>query len=64
MVKPVNHVPDFAAAGASIMPFIQKPPSMLTARSELIKENGCKAGLVFNQRRLSYLDYAGWISWM
>ncbi len=33
MVKPVDRiVPDFAAAGQHRLPFMQKPPSMLTAR--------------------------------
>ena len=59
MVKPVDRiVPDFAAAGASIITFHPEASEHVDRTLQLIKENGCKAGLVFNPATpLSYLDY-------
>ena len=49
MVKPVDRiVPDFAAAGASIITFHPEASEHVDRTLQLIKENGCKAGLVFN----------------
>jgi ribulose-phosphate 3-epimerase len=58
MVKPVDRiVPDFAAAGASIITFHPEASEHVDRTLQLIKEHGCKAGLVFNPATpLSYLD--------
>lgn len=59
MVKPVDRiVPDFAAAGASYISFHPEASEHVDRTIQLIKEHGCKAGLVFNPATpLSYLDY-------
>lgn len=59
MVKPVDRiVPDFANAGASIISFHPEASDHIDRTLGLIRENGCKAGLVFNPATpLSYLDY-------
>ncbi len=59
MVKPVDRiVPDFAKAGADIISFHPEASDHLDRTLGLIRENGCKAGLVFNPATsLSYLDY-------
>jgi ribulose-phosphate 3-epimerase len=59
MVKPVDRiVPDFAAGGASIITFHPEASEHVDRTLQLIKEHGCKAGLVFNPATpLSYLDY-------
>ena len=59
MVKPVDRiVPDFAAAGASIITFHPEASEHVDRTLQLIKENGCKAGLVFNPATpLSYPDH-------
>ncbi len=59
MVKPVDRiVPDFAKAGASIISFHPEASDHIDRTLGLIRENGCKAGLVFNPATpLSYLDY-------
>lgn len=59
MVKPVDRiVPDFAAAGANIITFHPEASEHVDRTLQLIKEHGCKAGLVFNPATpLSYLDY-------
>ncbi len=59
MVKPVDRiVPDFAKAGASIISFHPEATDHIDRTLGLIRENGCKAGLVFNPATpLSYLDY-------
>ena len=57
MVKPVDRIiPDFAKAGAD---YIHPEASEHIDRSlQLIRDHGCKAGLVFNPATpLSYLDY-------
>src|SRR5262249_18814165 len=49
MVKPVDRiVPDFAKAGANIISFHPEASEHVDRTIALIKDNGCKAGLVFN----------------
>ncbi|KFF69598.1 ribulose-phosphate 3-epimerase [Pectobacterium brasiliense] len=59
MVKPVDRIiPDFANAGASFITFHPEATAHLDRSLQLIKDHGCKAGLVFNPATpLSYLDY-------
>lgn len=59
MVKPVDRiVPDFAKAGANIISFHPEASNHVDRTLGLIREQGCKAGLVFNPATpLSYLDY-------
>ncbi len=59
MVKPVDRIiPDFAKAGASIITFHPEASEHLDRTLQLIKESGCKAGLVLNPATpLHYLDY-------
>lgn len=59
MVKPVDRIiPDFAKAGASIITFHPEASEHLDRTLQLIKQHGCKAGLVFNPATpLHYLDY-------
>jgi ribulose-phosphate 3-epimerase len=59
MVKPVDRiVPDFAKAGASYITFHPEASDHVDRTLGLIKESGCKAGLVFNPATsLSYLDH-------
>jgi ribulose-phosphate 3-epimerase len=59
MVKPVDRiVADFAKAGASIISFHPEASEHVDRTIALIKEHGCKAGLVFNPATpLDYLDY-------
>jgi len=59
MVKPVDRiVPDFAKAGASVISFHPEASEHIDRTIQLIKDSGCKAGLVFNPATsLSYLDY-------
>ena len=59
MVKPVDRIiPDFAKAGASIITFHPEASEHIDRTLGLIRESGCKAGLVFNPATpLSYLDY-------
>lgn len=59
MVKPVDRlIPDFAAAGATYISFHPEASEHLDRTISLIREHGCKAGLVFNPATsLSYLDY-------
>jgi len=59
MVKPVDRiVPDFARAGASIISFHPEASEHIDRTIGLIKEHGCKAGLVFNPATpLDYLDH-------
>ncbi len=59
MVKPVDRiVPDFAAAGAGIISFHPEASEHVDRTIDLIREHGCKAGLVFNPATpLSYLDH-------
>jgi len=49
MVKPVDRlVPDFAKAGADIISFHPEASEHVDRTITLIKDQGCKAGLVFN----------------
>jgi len=49
MVKPVDRiVPDFAKAGASYVSFHPEASRHVDRTIELIHDQGCKAGLVFN----------------
>jgi ribulose-phosphate 3-epimerase len=59
MVKPVDRIiPDFAKAGADIITFHPEASEHIDRTLQLIRDNGCKAGLVFNPTTpLSYLDY-------
>jgi ribulose-phosphate 3-epimerase len=59
MVKPVDRIiPDFAQAGANIISFHPEASEHIDRTLALIKEHGCKAGLVFNPATpLDYLDY-------
>lgn len=59
MVKPVDRIiPDFAAAGASYITFHPEASEHIDRSLGLIRESGCKSGLVFNPATpLSYLDY-------
>jgi ribulose-phosphate 3-epimerase len=59
MVSPVDRiVPDFAAAGATFISFHPEAVEHVDRTIELIREQGCKPGLVFNPATpLSYLDY-------
>lgn len=59
MVEPVDRiVPDFAKAGANIISFHPEASNHIDRTIGLIKEQGCKAGLVFNPATpLSYLDH-------
>ncbi|MEP7157515.1 MAG: ribulose-phosphate 3-epimerase [Betaproteobacteria bacterium] len=59
MVKPVDRiVPDFAKAGASIISFHPEGSEHVDRTLGLIRDSGCKAGLVFNPATpLACLDY-------
>ncbi|BFI94858.1 MAG: ribulose-phosphate 3-epimerase [Rhodanobacter sp.] len=59
MVKPVDRiVPDFAKAGASLISFHPEASEHVDRTIGLIKDSGCKAGLVFNPATsLDCLDY-------
>ncbi len=59
MVKPVDRiVPDFAKAGASYITFHPEASEHVDRTLQLIKNEGCKAGLVFNPATpLDYLKY-------
>lgn len=60
MVEPVDAlVPMFAKAGANYISFHPEASRHVDRTLSLIRENGCKAGLVFNPATpLSYLDHA------
>jgi len=59
MVKPVDRiVPEFAKAGANIISFHPEASEHVDRTIALIKECGCKAGLVLNPATpLSHLDH-------
>lgn len=59
MVEQVDTlIPKFAKAGADIITFHPEASIHLDRSLQLIKDNGCKAGLVFNPATpLHYLDY-------
>ncbi len=49
MVKPVDRIiPDFAKAGANLISFHPEASEHIDRTLQLIRDNGCKAGLVFN----------------
>ena len=49
MVKPVDRIiPDFAAAGASYITFHPEASEHIDRTLQMIRELGCKSGLVFN----------------
>ena len=59
MVRPVDRiVPDFAKAGANIISFHPEASDHVDRTLALIRECGCKAGLVFNPGTpLNYLEH-------
>ena len=59
MVRPVDRlVPDFAAAGATFISFHPEATDHIDRTIALIREHGCRPGLVFNPATpLDYLDY-------
>lgn len=59
MVKPVDRIiPDFAKAGASYITFHPEASEHVDRTLGLIRDEGCKAGLVFNPATpLDYLKY-------
>ena len=59
MVKPVDRIiPDFAKAGATYITFHPEASEHVDRSLQLIRESGCKSGLVFNpSTSLSHLDY-------
>ncbi len=59
MVKPVDRlIPDFAKAGADFITFHPEATEHIDRSLQLIRDHGCKSGLVFNPATpLSYLDY-------
>lgn len=59
MVKPVDRIiPDFASAGASWISFHPEASEHIDRTIELIREHGCKPGLVFNPATpLVWLDH-------
>ena len=69
MVRPVDRlVQDFAKAGANIISFHPEATDHVDRTLSLIREHGCKAGLVFNPATpLAWLDHAleklSWRSW-
>ncbi|HET9023766.1 MAG TPA: ribulose-phosphate 3-epimerase, partial [Burkholderiaceae bacterium] len=60
MVKPVDRiVPDFARAGANIITFHPEASEHVDRTLALIRDSGCKAGLVFNPG--ASLDVLDWL---
>ncbi len=59
MVKPVDRIiPDFAKAGANIISFHPEASEHIDRTLQLISDQGCKAGLVFNPGTpLHYLEH-------
>lgn len=59
MVKPVDRIiPDFAKAGASYITFHPEASEHVDRTLQLIRNEGCKSGLVFNPATpLDYLEY-------
>ncbi|MCH2190486.1 MAG: ribulose-phosphate 3-epimerase [Gammaproteobacteria bacterium] len=60
MVEPVDRIiPDFAKAGASMITFHPEASKHVDRSLQLIKDEGCQAGLVFNPATpLSILEWA------
>ncbi len=60
MVRPVDRIiPDFADAGASVISFHPEASDHVDRSLSLIREQGCKAGLVFNPA--TPLDVLEWV---
>jgi ribulose-phosphate 3-epimerase len=59
MVKPVDRIiPDFAKAGANYITFHPEASEHIDRSLQLVRESGCKSGLVFNPATpLDYLKY-------
>ena len=59
MVRPVDRIiPDFASAGAGYISFHPEASEHIDRTIDLIREYGCRPGLVFNPATpLEYLDY-------
>ena len=59
MVKPVDRIiPDFAKAGANIITFHPEASDHIDRSLSLVRELGCKSGLVFNPATpLDWLDH-------
>ncbi len=59
MIKPVDRIiPEFAEAGASYITFHPEASEHVDRTLQLIKDNGCKSGLVFNPATpLDVLEY-------
>jgi len=59
MIEPVDRiVPDFAKAGANLISFHPEASPHVNRTLNLIRDNGCKAGLVFNPATpLDHLDH-------
>jgi ribulose-phosphate 3-epimerase len=59
MVKPVDRIiPDFAKAGANLISFHPEASEHVDRTLQLIRDHGCKAGLVFNPATpLNYLEH-------
>ena len=60
MVKPVDRIiPDFAKAGATYITFHPEASEHIDRSLQLVRESGCKSGLVFNPA--TPLDYLGYV---
>ncbi len=60
MVKPVDRiVPDFAKAGATYITFHPEASEHIDRTLQLIRDHGCKPGLVFNPA--TPLDHLEWV---
>jgi ribulose-phosphate 3-epimerase len=59
MIEPVDRIiPDFAKAGATYITFHPEASLHVDRSLQLIRQHGCKAGLVFNPATpLNYLEY-------
>jgi len=59
MVEPVDRIiPDFISAGASIITFHPEASKHIDRSLQIIRDGGCKAGLVFNPATpLHYLEH-------
>ena len=59
MIKPVDRIiPEFAQAGASYITFHPEASEHIDRSLQLIRDNGCKSGLVFNPAiPLDYLQH-------
>jgi len=59
MIKPVDRIiPDFTKAGATYITFHPEASEHIDRTLQLIRDNGCRAGLVFNPATpLDYLDH-------